>query len=418
MALALKAENLGKSYLKGEIDRRRFYEALRRKASGLLKRSDSESEADQDQFWALKELNFEVEEGEVVGILGRNGAGKSTLLKILSRITNPTEGRVYLRGRVASLLEVGTGFHMELTGRENVYLNGAILGMSHQEVASKFDQIAAFSGVESFLDTPVKHYSSGMRVRLAFAVAAHLEPEILIVDEVLAVGDSSFQSKCLGKMSDVAQSGRTVLFVSHSIGAVEALCNRGIVLESGRLKFQGSQEEAIAFYAAANTQTGRSVRERTDHKGNGEIAVTAVDLREPGGGPLGSARSGQDIEIWLHFENRTAKKYPELNVRLFVKTALGLPVFTQSNQLYAQKFGELPERGVFICKIPRLPLVKSSYRVSYQIDTTYLYAEIADKLDDALELNVDDGDYFGHGRIPNANAGIHFVDGEWRLERE
>jgi len=209
------------------------------------------SAASKEEFWALKDVSFEVKRGEVVGIIGRNGAGKSTLLKILSRITEPTEGRVTLRGRVASLLEVGTGFHPELTGRENIFLNGAILGMTKAEIRKKFDEIVAFAEVERFLDTPVKRYSSGMYVRLAFAVAAHLEPEILVVDEVLAVGDAEFQKKCLGKMKDVATGGRTVLFVSHNMGAVTRLCQNGLLLQKGHLIKQGPVEEVISAYAAS-----------------------------------------------------------------------------------------------------------------------------------------------------------------------
>jgi len=206
------------------------------------------SNVPRDEFWALKDVSFAVNAGDAVGIIGRNGAGKSTLLKILSRITEPTVGRINLNGRVASLLEVGTGFHQELTGRENIYLNGAILGMRRAEIRRKFDEIVAFSEVEKFLDTPVKRYSSGMYVRLAFAVAAHLEPEILIVDEVLAVGDAAFQKKCLGKMSDVAHGGRTVLFVSHNMGAIQALCKYGIYLESGSVKAMGPVEAVTNRY--------------------------------------------------------------------------------------------------------------------------------------------------------------------------
>lgn len=218
--------------------------SLRGTLSSLFKSGANQK----DEFWALKDVSFEVKKGEVIGIIGKNGAGKSTLLKILSQITKPTEGRIEINGRVASLLEVGTGFHPELTGRENVYLNGTILGMTRKEVESKFDEIVAFSGVEKFIDTPVKHYSSGMYVRLAFAVAAHLEPEILIIDEVLAVGDAEFQKKCLGKMKDVAGEGRTVLFVSHNMGAVKNLCHRAILLKNGQLNFMGGVEDVIKNY--------------------------------------------------------------------------------------------------------------------------------------------------------------------------
>jgi lipopolysaccharide transport system ATP-binding protein len=236
-------------------------------------------------FWALKDVSFEVRQGDVIGIIGRNGAGKSTLLKILSRITEPTEGRVRLKGRVASLLEVGTGFHPELTGRENIYLNGSILGMSRSEIKAKFDEIVAFAEVEKFLDTPVKRYSSGMHVRLAFAVAAHLEPEILIVDEVLAVGDTEFQKKCLGKMQDVATGGRTVLFVSHNMQAVSVLCNRGLYLCGGSLAYAGGVQETIHMYLSAITKTTGSHDFPDRRPGSGECRYTfASPAREYFGG--------------------------------------------------------------------------------------------------------------------------------------
>ncbi|ABB39690.2 Teichoic-acid-transporting ATPase [Oleidesulfovibrio alaskensis G20] len=229
------------------------YQTLREALTSIPARLRSRQEKMQD-FWALQNITFDVFEGERIGIIGRNGAGKSTLLKILSRITEPTTGELVLRGRLASLLEVGTGFHPELTGRENIFLNGAILGMSKAEIRQKFDEIVAFAEVESFLDTPVKRYSSGMYVRLAFAVAAHLEPEILIVDEVLAVGDAAFQKKCLGKMEDASRSGRTILFVSHQMSAVKQLCSRSIVLESGQIKYDGDAESAISYYMNSNVE--------------------------------------------------------------------------------------------------------------------------------------------------------------------
>ncbi|MDB6118646.1 MAG: Teichoic-acid-transporting ATPase [Verrucomicrobiaceae bacterium] len=259
------AENIGKRYVLNHQASgggyQRFSEAIVQSAKGLIQRSrKDERRAATEDFWALKDVSFEIKRGEVVGIIGRNGAGKSTLLKILSRITEPTTGRITLKGRVASLLEVGTGFHPELSGRENIYLNGAILGMARAEIKAKFDEIVAFAEIEKFLDTPVKRYSSGMYVRLAFAVAAHLEPEILIVDEVLAVGDAQFQKKCLGKMQDVAQGGRTVLFVSHNMTAVEALCNRAILLNSGTVSEIGPAKEVLKHYQLVQTSSklGRS----------------------------------------------------------------------------------------------------------------------------------------------------------------
>src|SRR5205823_934127 len=223
-------------------------EAAMRAPFAWFRSRREQKERQKEEFWALKDVSVEVKQGEVLGILGRNGAGKSTLLKILSRITEPTIGQIQLNGRVASLLEVGTGFHPELTGRENVFLNGAILGMSREEIKTKFDEIVAFAEIEKFLDTPVKRYSSGMYVRLAFSVAAHVDPEILVVDEVLAVGDVAFQRKCLGKMEEACTQNRTVLFVSHNLAAVEALCNKGLVLQQGRAVFSGTAKEAIQFY--------------------------------------------------------------------------------------------------------------------------------------------------------------------------
>jgi lipopolysaccharide transport system ATP-binding protein len=248
--LAIRVEHLGKQYRLGgqQALYSTFRETLVNAAKTPVRWLKGELRTGRNKFWALEDISFEIKHGEAVGIIGRNGAGKSTLLKILSRITNPTRGRVDIYGRVGSLLEVGTGFHPELTGRENIYLNGAILGMSRVEIVRKFDEIVNFSGIEKFLDTPVKHYSSGMYVRLAFAVAAHLEPEILVVDEVLAVGDAEFQKKCLGKMGDVAKEGRTVLFVSHNMAAVKRLCSRTIYLEKGNIYFDGETSAAIQEY--------------------------------------------------------------------------------------------------------------------------------------------------------------------------
>ncbi|UOE37998.1 ABC transporter ATP-binding protein [Chryseobacterium oryzae] len=257
--LALKAENISKQYRLGQVgtgtlthDLNRFWHKVRGKEDPYLKigeANDRSSKGSSDYVWSLRDINFEIEQGDAVGIIGRNGAGKSTLLKILSKVTKPTTGKVYTNGRIASLLEVGTGFHPEMTGRENIFLNGAILGMTRKEITRKFDEIVEFSGVERYIDTPVKRYSSGMYVRLAFAVAAHLESEILIVDEVLAVGDAEFQKKCLGKMGDVTKSeGRTILFVSHNMAAISALCNKGIYIKNGLIASQGNISQITSDY--------------------------------------------------------------------------------------------------------------------------------------------------------------------------
>lgn len=261
--LALKLINVSKEYRIGT----KKDGSLRGTLASLFSKQNQSKEC----FWALKDVSFEVEKGDVIGIIGRNGAGKSTLLKILSQITRPTEGKIEVNGRIASLLEVGTGFHPELTGRENVFLNGTILGMTRKEVASKFDEIVTFSGIEKFIDTPVKHYSSGMYVRLAFAVAAHLEPEILIIDEVLAVGDAEFQKKCLGKMKDVAGEGRTVLFVSHDLGAVESLCNKAVLLENGKVKTLGNTSDVLNAYILNNRQHEIDLSVIEARKGNAAI---------------------------------------------------------------------------------------------------------------------------------------------------
>jgi len=285
MATAIKVEQLSKIYQLGEIgtgsisrDLERFWAKVRGKEDPFLKIGEVNDRAvkgNSEMVWSLKDLSFDIEKGDVVGIIGRNGAGKSTLLKILSRVTAPTLGAVKMNGRIASLLEVGTGFHPDLTGRENVYLNGAILGMRKAEIKRKFDEIVDFSGVERYIDTPVKRYSSGMYVRLAFAVAAHLESEILIIDEVLAVGDAEFQKKCLGKIGSVSKGeGRTVLFVSHNMAAIKSLCKSGIVLSNGQLLFNGRALEAVSFY-----QSNNNARLQFEHKGAQEDAPGNENIR-------------------------------------------------------------------------------------------------------------------------------------------
>ena len=311
--LALKAENISKQYRLGQVgtgtlthDLNRFYHKIRGKEDPYLKigeANDRSSKGSSDYVWSLRDINFEIEQGEAVGIIGRNGAGKSTLLKILSKVTQPTTGKIYTQGRIASLLEVGTGFHPEMTGRENIFLNGAILGMTKKEITRKFDEIVDFSGVERYIDTPVKRYSSGMYVRLAFAVAAHLESEILIVDEVLAVGDAEFQKKCLGKMNDVTKGeGRTILFVSHNLTAIKELCRSGILLDQGRSIYTGGIEEAVIEY-----QKSSLTKSSYFHEGNLEDALGNENIRilefsaTPENGKLIDVDSG--IKVKLKFYN-------------------------------------------------------------------------------------------------------------------
>lgn len=311
----ISVDNLGKQYRLGATHKFQ-YGALRDVIGGILAapfrvvRRQSSDAKSAESLWALRNVSFDVAEGDVVGIIGKNGAGKSTLLKILSKITEPTEGQIRLRGRVASLLEVGTGFHPELTGRENIFLNGAILGMTRKEIYRKFDEIVAFSEIDRFIDTPVKRYSSGMYVRLAFAVAAHLEPEILVVDEVLAVGDASFQRKCLGKMNRVAKEGRTVLFVSHNMAAVNSLCTQAILLSEGQLRSQGTASEIVAQYeamcldkAAGSMQEDGYWIAGDDNSGDG-IRVTAIEMMDfDGEGRKSLVATGESVSFRLHYES-------------------------------------------------------------------------------------------------------------------
>lgn len=335
MSKAIKVENLSKAYQLGDFgtgtisrDLERFWARLRGKEDPFLKIgevNDRTIKGESDVVWSLNDINFEVEQGDAVGIIGRNGAGKSTLLKILSRVTSPTTGSIKLRGRIASLLEVGTGFHPELSGRENIYLNGAILGMRKAEIKQKFDEIVSFSGVERYIDTPVKRYSSGMYVRLAFAVAAHLESEILIVDEVLAVGDAEFQKKCLGKMGQVSKSeGRTVLFVSHNMAAVKTLCNRGIVLANGQLIYENRQLEAVSFY-----QTNNNTRATFEHHddvssapGNENIRVLKFIIRPLTGDSI-SISTGVSFEM-IFFNQKAGIN---LDATFELKNSDEIPVF-------------------------------------------------------------------------------------------
>ncbi len=366
-----------------------------------------------DEIWALKDVTFTVEEGEVVGIIGRNGAGKSTLLKILSQITDPTEGDVWLNGRVGSLLEVGTGFHPDLSGRENVFLNGAILGMRREETRRKFDEIVAFAEVEKFIDTPVKFYSSGMYVRLAFAVAAHLEPEILVVDEVLAVGDAAFQKKCLGKMGEVARGGRTVLFVSHNMAAVQSLCTHGVVLERGHVTFQGSQHDAVARYLTALAGPSLELADRADRNGTGTVEVTGIEFRDVDGNLLTAATSGQTVDVVLHYRRNGEVSPHRIVAGIAAKTELDVPVFLQHNRLSGDMFDEIPDEGAFVCRLVDLPLAPGSYRLTYSImeDDEYL-----DRIDDAAQLTVIAGDFFGGAETPPPSHGPLLVRADWRVQ--
>ena len=330
------------------------FRSLGRRISGNGNFSDRGQRVPDSEFWALKDISFDVNEGEVVGIIGRNGAGKSTLLKILSEITEPTEGEIRIRGRVASLLEVGTGFHPELSGRENIYLNGAILGMTKAEIKRKFDEIVAFAEIEKFLDTPVKRYSSGMYVRLAFAVAAHLEPEILVVDEVLAVGDAQFQKRCLTKMGDVAKGGRTVLFVSHNMNAVQSLCNRAILLDNGRINAEGSTGEVVGTYLSTSFSptTEQTWDDIETAPGNEEVKLHRVSIRPVNGTPSDTISIRTPLIVEFDYWNLKPGAY--LSVALHVHNELGIEVFCTFPVREPKWLGRPHPVGLFrsICQIP------------------------------------------------------------------
>ncbi|HEU0047362.1 MAG TPA: ABC transporter ATP-binding protein [Nitrososphaera sp.] len=409
--IAIRVENLSKQYKIGLAQHR--HDTLRDQVvnglRSLLLRNGRPSDI---IFWALKDISLEIKQGEVVGIIGRNGAGKSTLLKILSRITEPTAGIATIQGRVRSLLEVGTGFHPELTGRENVYLNGAIMGMKKAEIVRKFDQIVAFAEVDGFIDTPVKRYSSGMYVRLAFAVAAHLEPEIMIVDEVLAVGDTAFQRKCLGKMGDVAKEGMTVLFVSHNMAAMQGLCSKCFLLTSGQLVAEGVPETVVGQYLAdVSDGTPAVLGQRKDRQGSGKIQFQEVSILDGNGRPIDLALSGQDIEIALSYRSRDGKPISRLDAHITFYTMLGQFMFTCSSESSGHLLDVLPADGRLVCRIPELPLSPGRYVINL---FSTVGGVIADWVQQASYINVAAGDYFGTGQLRPQQEGF-LVKNKWTV---
>jgi len=421
--VVIRAESLGKKYLIGHQGERERYVALRdvvahnvhrlgRTAMDLVRGRPMVAGDELEEFWALKDISFDIKRGEVTGVIGSNGAGKSTLLKILSRITEPTGGRVTIQGRVASLLEVGTGFHPELTGRENIFLNGAILGMTKKEIKGKFDEIVAFAEIEKFLDTPVKRYSSGMYVRLAFAVAAHLEPEILIVDEVLAVGDAQFQGKCLGKMQDVSQDGRTVLIVSHNMTMIRSLCSRAIVLSAGSIASDGSVNEGIQQYLCDRdaTATGYLLEDRKDRQGNGRLRFTDVYVIGKSG-VKNVLYMGETVQIVVTFSTTETVKKCDISIHLenvWTETILRL-----ATRETAAPFNDLSGRGAIICTIPKLQLLPGKYYVFVAASIPPAY-EYLDYISHAAVFEVLEDDVYGSGKIPE--HGAFFAECEWRAE--
>ncbi len=374
------------------------------------KKVEEEKTRPTGEFLALRNVTFNIAQGEVVGIVGRNGAGKSTLLKILSRITQPTSGEILIHGRVASLLEVGTGFHPDLTGRENVFLNGAILGMSRGEIRSKFDEIVAFAEVEKFIDTPVKRYSSGMYVRLAFAVAAHLEPEILIVDEVLAVGDSAFQKKCIGKMSAVSQSGRTVLFVSHNMSVVQRLCNRAVLLQSGEMVFDGTPGQVVSRYLNSLEQAGKTcLAERKDRGGKGPIRLQAVQVVNANAPESGRLTVGAGAKIIFHLNQVT--KGMVLSFTFYDQMGQSIGHFKSSWHGEEDQY-QSNNAPTFTWETEEVLFLPGRYRINAAVTVG---ADTHDVVEGAVVFDVDEGSLRGRPVVENIGFGSVVFPHRWTV---
>ncbi len=400
--VAIKVEGLGKKFSIAHQKSGDLRSSLSEKFSNLFGARASSHE----EFWALKDISFEIKRGEAVGIIGRNGAGKSTLLKILSRITDPSTGRFEINGRVSSLLEVGTGFHAELTGRENIYLNGTILGMKRKEIKAKFDEIVAFSGVEKFLDTPVKHYSSGMKVRLAFSVAAHLEPEILIIDEVLAVGDAEFQKKCLGKMDEVSKSeGRTILFVSHNLAAVSQLCEKAILLRDGSLIKMDSADSIIHSYITYNksTRETNSLSNLDLRKGSGRFKVKAIKLLNGNVEPIMIARTGNELIFEILFDKIIYTSEGSFRIDFAIDTDQDVRVGWFSSDVVQSKLGT--EFDKVYLSIPKFLFGEGTYYLTF---FSTWNGNVEDYIHQAFSFDVEEGDFFNTGKsIPKSQTFIY-----------
>lgn len=411
----IKVENLSKKYRIGGS--RVLYGSLRDVISVAVRSPLSwfrrNGNPEENTIWALKDVSFEITPGHVVGIIGRNGAGKSTLLKIFSRITEPTTGQVDIYGQVGSLLEVGTGFHLELSGRENIYLNGAILGMKRREIERKFDEIVDFAEVSKFIDTPVKHYSSGMHMRLAFAVAAHLEPEILIVDEVLAVGDITFQKKCLGKMGEISKEGRTVLFVSHNMNVINSLCSHAILLNGGRIAAIGDKATVVNKYIELISELAKSKLEaRTDRVGDGKIHFEDYFFEDWDGKRLDVLRSGQNVVIAAKYVSDSARDLKNISVAFALQDNQGNQFTDLANRYTGEVWDSIPPTGIFRCYIPRLPLMPGYYTFGVFADVNGV---IADWVTHAGRFAVEVGDFYRTGKVLDQSQGNILFDHHWAI---
>lgn len=421
--VVIRAEDISKQYRLGLVgtgtvkdDFKRWLHKLQGKDDPFLKIgdvNDRSSKGESNYVWSLKDINFEINQGDSVGIIGRNGAGKSTLLKILSQVTQPTTGKIYTKGRIASLLEVGTGFHPEMTGRENIYLNGAILGMRKKEITRKLDEIIDFSGVERYIDTPVKRYSSGMYVRLAFAVAAYLESEILIVDEVLAVGDAEFQKKCLGKMGDVtSKDGRTVLFVSHNLAAVKSLCNRGILLENGNLKFDGDVEKCLEVYSDVEKSENSKIifDSNTKRTGNKNIEFLSIEICNQNSKKTQDYSIGDDLIITVKIKNNSGEKRSEIGIQVLSNDEMPLFHMMARDSNYEIHHDEEIEE--FQIKVNDIRLFPGFYYINITSSSTTGH-QVFDVINNVLTFEMVDGGNYTSRYLPRA-AGLFFLNPEWK----
>ncbi|MBP5787665.1 MAG: ABC transporter ATP-binding protein [Kiritimatiellae bacterium] len=421
MTTAISIEHVSKCYRLGSIGHGTLREDIQSLWAKLRGRPDpnaiigTHEAIEGETLWALRDVSLDIQQGEVWGIIGRNGAGKSTLLKLLSRVTAPTSGRIRVRGRVASLLEVGTGFHPELTGRENIFLNGAILGMTKGEIRKKFEEIVDFSEIGPFIDTPVKRYSSGMYVRLAFAVAAHLDTEILVVDEVLAVGDASFQKKCLGKMGDVSREGRTVLFVSHNMGAIRSLCAKAAILKAGQLVSAGPAAEQVAAYLRDLDQDAQMpLQLRTDRNGDGSFRLQRIIAKDLETGSTASLCAGNPVSITFYFSRKgNASSTAAFGFSCF-RAGSGEKIFHVDSFQQNIAFNHLPASGTVTCTISQMFLVPGRYLLDVFVHATSGKPTMFDRVHSAYSFDVVDGDFYHAGKRGDVWGAFVYVPCTWK----